>query len=43
MVEAKVITNPALVTQAKGDYEKLCLNLEQIMLGLKCEKDCWRD
>ena len=38
MVEANVITNPTLVTQAKGDYEKLCLNLEQFMLGLKYEK-----
>ena len=43
MVEANVITRPTLVTQARGDYEKLCLNLEQITLGLKYEKDCWKD
>ena len=30
MREAHAITNPALLTQAKGDYEKLCSNLEQI-------------
>ena len=41
MREAHVITNPALLTQAKGDYEKLCSNLEQITLGLKYERDCW--
>jgi len=35
MREAHVITNPALLTQAKCDYERLCLNLEQITLGLK--------
>ena len=27
MMEANVITNPDSVTQARGDYEKLCLNL----------------
>ena len=43
MVEANVITRPTLVTQARGDYEKLCLNLEQITLGLEYEKDCWKD
>ena len=40
LVEANGITNPTLVMQSKGDYEKLCLNLEQIKLGLKYEKDC---
>ena len=43
MREAHVITHPALLTQAKGDYEKLCSNLEQITLGLKYERDCWKD
>ena len=43
MTEAHVITNPVLLTQAKGDYEKLCSNLEQITLGLKYERDCWKD
>ena len=35
MTEANVITNLVLVTQARGDYEKLCLNLQQIALGFK--------
>ena len=39
MMEANVITNPVLVTQARGDYEKLCLNLEQIVLGFKTRID----
>ena len=39
MVEANVIINQALVTQANGDYEKLCLNVKQIMLGLKYKRD----
>ena len=43
MMEASVITNPALLTKAKGDYEKLCLNLEQVTLSLKYEKDLWKD
>ena len=41
--EANVINNPALLTQAKGDYEKLCLNLEQITLSLNYEKEWWKD
>ena len=43
MREANVITNPTLLTRAKGDYEKLCTNLEQITLGLKYERDVWKD
>ena len=43
MREAHVITHPELLTQAKGDYEKLCSNLEQITLGLKYERDCWKE
>ena len=43
MREAHVITHPALLTQAKGDYEKLCSNLEQITLGLKYERAGWKD
>ena len=39
MREAHEITNPALLTH----YEKLCSNLEQIILGLKYERDCWKD
>ena len=42
-VEANMITNPTLLTEAKGYYEKLCLNLEQITLSLKYERDCWKD
>ena len=43
MIEVIVITNPKLLTQARGDYEKLCLNLEQVTLGLVHERDCWRN
>lgn len=43
ILEANVITDPTLLTQAKGDYENLCLNLEQITLGLRYERDCWKD
>ena len=43
MIEVNVITNPALLTEARGDYEKLCLNLEQVTLGLVRERDCWRN
>ena len=43
MIEVNVITNPKLLTQARGDYEKLCLNLEQVTLGLVHERDCWRN
>lgn len=43
MLEVNVITNPKLLTQARGDYEKLCLNLEQVTLGLVYERDCWKN
>ena len=33
--EANVIDDSSSVTSAGGDYKKLCLNLEQVTLGLK--------
>ena len=41
--EANVIDDPSAVTSAGGDYEKLCLNLEQVTLRLKHRKDLWKD
>ena len=43
LLDVNVITNPKLLTQARGDYEKLCLNLEQVTLGLVYERDCWKN
>ena len=41
--EANVIDDSSSVTSVGGDYEKLCLNLEQVTLGLKHQKDLWKD
>ena len=43
LLDVNTITNPKLLTQASGDYEKLCLNLEQVTLGLVYERDCWKN
>ena len=43
MLDVNVITNPKLLTQARGDYQKLCLNLEQVTLGLVYVRDCWKN
>ena len=43
LLDVNAITNPKLLTQARGDYEKLCLNLEQVTLGLVYERDCWKN
>ena len=41
--EANVLDDPSSMTSAGGDYEKLCLNLEQVTLRLKHQKDLWKD
>ena len=40
--EANVIDDSSSVTSTGGDYEKLCLNLEQVTLRLKNQKDLWK-
>ena len=43
LLDVNAITNPKLLTKARGEYKKLCLNLEQVTLGLVYERDCWKN